>query len=186
MIFRYNEPLYRNDVRVPTNPGTTVIDDFILVHPSTGGVKLKKKGTIPLYAKIQAAKVNCDLQAVLEACVHQNQLSVVTADDVKTAIADFTGLSSMSEWYAGMKHLENTWEDLPVDVREQFNSSPANFVNAIGQLDFIEKVEKGFDSYYGAMRNRIDVKPEKVQVDVPNDLPDVKPDVVPDDVGGDK
>ena len=157
-IFRYSEPIYKRDIPpVCSCHGTEEVDDFKLTFPVTGGVRLEKIGTKPLYKQIQANKVNCDLSSVLEQCVHQNQLDICDPTKVTDAIADFTGLSSMAEWYAGMKNLEQVWKETPLDVREQFGSSQVQFMNAIGTPEFNNKLNIGFNSYYESINKRIDV-----------------------------
>ena len=158
MVFRYSEPIYkRGTPPFSSCHGTEEVDEFKLVFPETGGVRLEKVGTKPLYAQIQANKVNCDLSSVLEQCVHQNQLSVCDIDDVTSAIADFTGLSSMAEWYAGMKNMEQVWNDTPIEVREQFGSSKTQFMHSLGTPEFNQKLQNGFNSYYESINRRLDV-----------------------------
>ena len=157
-IFRYSESIYKRDIPpVCTCHGTEEVDDFKLTFPVTGGVRLEKIGTKPLYKQIQANKVNCDLSSVLEQCVHQNQLDICDPEKVTDAIADFTGLSSIAEWYAGIKQLDQVWKETPLEVREQFGSSQVQFINSIGTPDFINKINIGFDAYYDSINKRIDV-----------------------------
>lgn len=168
-IFRYSEPIYKRDIPpVCSCHGTEEVDDYKLTFPVTGGVRLEKVGTKPLYKQIQANKVNCDLSSVLEQCVHQNQLAVCTPDSVTDAIADFTGLSSMAEWYAGMKNLEQVWKDTPLEVREQFGSSQVQFMNAIGTPDFNKKLNSGFEAYYDSINKRLDVPLPTPAIDASN------------------
>lgn len=182
MIYRYLHGIYANHDDYVSNPGTEEIPDYVIDYPKSGGVRLKQNGSKPLYKLIQANKVNCDLNAVLEQCVHENQLAVCSPDTVESAIADFTGLSSMAEWYSGMKNLESIWYQMPLEVREKFNSSKTNFVNSIAGDDFNDKLIQGYAAYNDAYAHRNDVKvpvvPNSRNVDnsisEPIDVPVVK------------
>jgi len=177
MIFRYHDSVYKSDHKVKSCHGETEIPEFVLDQKPAGGVQLKKVGIIPIYAKIQANKVNCDLQAVLESCVHENQLAACDISDVTGSIADFSGMSNMAEWYSGIKQLDQTWDRMPVEVREQFNSSRVNFVNSLQEPDFMEKLQTGFNAYEKSVNKRLkvgDVPPIVEKPDV--EKPDVKKD----------
>lgn len=158
MIIKYSKCIYARDPEhiIYSNSGSPEVPEYKLIYPTTGGVALERCGTIPLYEQIQANKVNCDLSSVLEQCVHQNQLAVRNFDEMNQAITDFTGFSNMAEWYSGMKHLEQIWSETPIDVREQFNSSKANFINSIGTDDFTNKVNQGYKKYYDSLKKRLD------------------------------
>lgn len=179
MIKKYSKSLYKRESGIVSNSGNKIKDDYMLKYKNDGGVYLKKTGETDVYKVIQANKVNCDLQSVLETCVHQNQLNVNSPDVIKSAIADFTGLETMAEWYAGIKDFEQMWRDTPIDVKEQFNSSKAMFISSIGDDDFIDKVNTGFDKYYKGISKRIDVKSPIVDNNniVPNDKGDINPNL---------
>lgn len=171
MIYRYDTPIYkRTFVPVASTPGTEEVPKYKLDYPPAGGVRLVQCGTIPLYKQIQANKSNCELSSVLEACIHQNQLAVTSIDTVNGAIADFTGLSSMAEIYSGMKHIEQIWNETPLEVREQFNSSKANFVQSIGSEDFNKKLNDGYNKFYDSIKSRLD-KPAPVPTPAPSPAP---------------
>lgn len=172
MIIKYSEPIYKHAEIVCSCHGETEIPEYVLEHPDTGGVRLKQTGTKPIYAIIQANKVNCDLQSVLEQCVHENQLASCTVDDVTSAIADFSGMHSLAEIYAGMKQLDNVWNETPLEVREQFNSSKAMFVSSIGNEDFADKLNDGFKAYQDSLCKRIDVKKAVAVAPAPSPAPD--------------
>lgn len=178
MIKKYSQSIYKRDVGIASNPGNKIKIDYMLKYKTDGGVYLKKTGETDVYKVIQSNKVNCDLQSVLETCVHQNQLAVCSSDDITNAIADFTGLSSMAEWYSGIKDFEQIWKETPIDVKEQFNSSKAMFISSIGNDDFIDKINAGYDKYYKGISKRIDVKPNIVPNDAKLDPPDVNVDPV--------
>lgn len=184
MIFRYNKPIYKRTFQlVPSTPGTEDIPKFKLDYPAAGGVRLVQCGTTPLYKQIQANKSNCELSSVLEACIHQNQLAVTSIDTVNGAISDFTGLSSMAEIYSGMKHLEQIWNETPLEVREQFNSSKANFVQSIGSEDFNKKLTVGYNKFYTSINSRFDKPaPALDPTPTPAPAPDPTPTPAPDTV----
>ena len=102
-----------------------------------------------MYDKIQASRVNCDLANVLEDVVHTNQYSVLDIDSLNDVVADFTTVSNLGELYSGTKRLENAFYDLPIEVREEFNSDLKQFVRGIGTPDFHDKLEKGYERFNG-------------------------------------
>lgn len=177
MIIRYEKNHFSTGARFCSNPGTEEVDEFVIDYPSKGGVRLKKVGTIPLYKQIQANKANCDLASVLETCIHENQLAVCSSDDITSAIADFSGMTSMAEIYSGMKHVEEVWKKTPLEVRELFNGSKTNFVASIGDDDFMSKIDSGFTNYYGNISKRLDSNSKPIINTVPEVTPEVTPEV---------
>lgn len=135
--------------------GTKTIKAYVLDYPSRGGVALKEVGEKPIYEMIQKELDNCDLKNVIESCVHNNQYAVCSPDNLNTVVADFTALTNMNslgELYAHHKVVENTWLDLPLEVREQFNSDIKQFINAFGSDEFDDKVNKGFVAFNDAYK----------------------------------
>lgn len=178
MVKKYSYSIYKRVDGIVSNAGNKIKDECMLKYKKDGGVYLKKIGETDVYKLIQSNKVNCDLQSVLETCIHQNQLAVCSSDDITNAIADFTGLSSMAEWYSGIKEFEQMWKDTPIDVKEQFNSSKAMFISSIGEEDFIDKINAGYDKYYKGISKRIDVKTQIEPTNVKLDPTDIKLDPV--------
>lgn len=158
MIIKYTESIYKRDTFTPSNAGTEDVPAYVLGFKTDGGVYLKPNGTKPLYKQIQANKVNCDLSSVLEHCIHENQLAVTSLSDVESAIADFTSFKSYADIFTGVKHLGQIWNEMPLEVREQFNSSKASFISSIADTDFSERLSNGYDNYYQAINMRLDSK----------------------------
>lgn len=156
MVFKYKKSLFSNDCIVASNPGSEVIPSYVLDYKTDGGVQLKQNGTKPIYKLIQANKVNCELSTVLEQCVHQNQLAITNQSDVESAIADFTAFSDYADIFTGVKQLGQIWKEMPIDVREQFNSSKSAFISSISDEDFKEKLNAGYAAYYDSIRHRLD------------------------------
>lgn len=154
-MIRYDKPLYCHDDRFCCSAGEHVIDKMILDYPSTGGVALKKVGEIPIYEQIQAARVDCDLESVLQSCVHTNQASVLDMDSLNDLVVDFTTVTNLGELYSSTKRIENTFYDLPIEVREQFNSDIKQFIREIGSDDFDRKVTSGFDAFNGSYHQHL-------------------------------
>lgn len=150
-VRKYSEPIWKHEPAAFSEKGTQTVDTFVLDFPDRGGVCLKKTGEKPLYEMIQANLVNCDLQNVIESCVHSNQYAVCTQENLNTMIADFTGVTNLGDLYAGTKRMENTWKDLPLEVRESFDGDIKKFIRGIGTSDFNEKVATGFDNFYKSM-----------------------------------
>lgn len=174
---RYKKPLYCDDGIFYSVTGEREEDEFMLDYPDRGGVALKKIGVKPVYAKIQAEKVNCDLQSVLESVVHESQSSVIDLGTMNDIIADFTIPKSLGDLYSGMKEVENTWSQLPLEVRESFNSDVRSFVRDIGSDDFNAKVSAGYKSFYDKCSKRVlvnnDVNVSNSQVVDQTDHPDM-------------
>ena len=151
-VMKYKSPIWQRDSVVCSEPGTRTVPTFVLDYPERGGVALKKTGEKPLYDMIQANLVNCDLQNVLESCVHSNQYAVVTQDNLNTMIADFTGMTNLGDFYAGTKRMEHTWKELPLEVRESFDGDIKKFIRGIGTDDFRDKVANGFNKFQKSIK----------------------------------
>ena len=175
MIIKANDSIYAHEDEYITPCGSRVIDSYVLDFPDAGGVALKKCGEKNIYEMIQANLVNCDLQSVIEACGHSNQYSTTTHDGLDTLIADFTGATNLGDLYVGAKRMENTWKDLPLEVREEFGSDIKNFIRGIGTADFNESVSRGFDKYNNSLKKvaiqEPSVPPSQPQNTPLNDVP---------------
>lgn len=160
-MFKYNKPLYHHESDFFSEKGTKEIPTFVLDFPDRGGVCLKQTGTKPIYEMIQANLVNCDLQNVIESCVHSNQYAVCTEENLNTMVADYTGITNLGELYAATKRMEHTWSELPLEVREEFGSDTKNFIRSFGTDEFRDKVSNGYKNFYGNINKNtiVDVKP---------------------------
>lgn len=148
-MIRYNTPLYSHDDEFNSCCGERVIDKFVLDFPDRGGVCLKKCGEIPLYDMIQANRVNCDFAAVMENIVKNDPTSVLDVNSLNDVVADFTTVTNLGELYSSTKRIENAFYDLPLEVRQEFNSDLKQFVRSIGTDDFNSKVEAGYAKFNG-------------------------------------
>lgn len=156
MSKKYDFPVCcRSDDRYYSIAGDRVIDKFALDFPDRGGLALKKIGEKPIYELIQSERANCDLQAVLESCVHSNQYSVLGQDSLNDLVCDFTTCTNLGELYAGTKRIENAFYDLPIEVRENFDSDLKKFVRAIGTDDFNNLVSDGYNRFFGRYHDNI-------------------------------
>lgn len=173
MLKKLSEPIYSHDERYFSNPGTDTIPTYVLDFPARGGVALIETGEKSIYEMIQANLVNCDLQSVIESCVHSNQLAVYNRDDVKTLIADFTGVDNLADLYVGMKRVENTWDGLPIEVREQFDSDIKKFTRGIGTSEFEDKLSTGFGKYNDSIKKIRNTAPVPDVPPVPISTPEV-------------
>lgn len=180
MVIKYKHSLYQRSDIVCSCPGSDEIPSYVLDYKPDGGVCLKQKGTTPLYKMIQANKANCDLSSVLEQCVHQNQLAITSQADVESAIADFTSFKSYADIFTGIKQLGQVWNEMPLEVREKFNSSKSSFVGAIADADFSTRLSDGYNDYYKAVRKRLDNSCKPSIMPTPDSTP-AQP--VPDDSG---
>lgn len=181
MLIKYKESLYSHEDVKFSDKGTKVVPTYILDFPDRGGVCLRKTGEKPIYEMIQANLVNCDLQNVIESCVHSNQYAVCTQDNLNTLIADFTGVSNLAYLYAGTKRMENTWRDLPLEVRESFDSDIKKFIRSIGTSEFDEKVSLGYEKFneniYKNMSTKIALPIETPPIETPPKETEVKSEV---------
>ena len=165
-VKRYTEPLWSHDDKKFTDVGSKTIPTFVLDFPERGGLALKKTGEKPIYDMIQANLVNCDLQNVIESCVHSNQFAVCTQDNLNTMVADFTGVTNLGDLYVGAKRMENTWKELPLEVRESFGSDLKSFIRTMGTEDWNTKVTDGFNRFNDTIK-----KNTIVEVVPPDDNP---------------
>lgn len=172
MIFKYSEPLYKHESDFHSEKGTKEIPTYVLDFPDRGGVCLKKTGVNPIYEMIQANLNNCDLNNVIESCVHSNQYAVCTQENLNTMIADYTGITNLGDLYSATKRMEHTWSELPLEVRESFDSDIKKFIRGFGSNEFMDKVETGYKNFYGNIN-----KNTMVDVEPPTQVPTV-PDVV--------
>ena len=147
MVCRMSKSPYAHDDVFYSNHGTRVVPEYVLDFPERGGVALKQVGEKPIYEIIQSNLANCDLANVIESCFHSNQCMAVTPDSLNEMIADFTGLTNLGEFYSGTKRMENTWKNLPLEVRESFDGDIKKFIRGIGTDEFRGKVADGFNKY---------------------------------------
>lgn len=138
-----------------TPSGTFEKDKLALDFPKYGGLALKKVGTIPTYQMVQAAKASCDLVNVIESVAHPNQFDVLNQEGLNEVVMDFTGASNLGDLYMATKRIENSFYDLPLEVREEFGSDLKQFVREIGTQSFHDKVSSGMDRYNGFTHSNI-------------------------------
>lgn len=152
MLFKYSKPLYSRDISHVSCSGSAEVPEYHIDFPPAGGVRLKQTGIIPLYEKIQANLANCDLKNVIDSCIHSNQYAVCTSENLNSLVADFTSLHNLGDIYAASRRMEHTWHDLPIEVREQFNSDFGVFINGIGTEEFDEKLNVGYSNFNETIR----------------------------------
>lgn len=154
--FSYNPDSYGcSQEQLFTDCGTMECDKFALDFPKTGGLSLKKVGITPTYQMIQAAKASCDLVNVIESVQHPNQFDVLDQEGLNEVVVDFTGASNLGDLYVATKRIENTFYDLPLEVREEFGSDLKQFVRELGTQAYHDKVQKGFDRFNGITHAQI-------------------------------
>ena len=176
MKMRFNSPYFHDDMFF-SNSGTPTVPDYQLDFGDDGIPYLKQVGEIPLFEKIQAERSNCELESVLKSCVTDSQLNVLDFDGVNDLVADFTGLKSLGDVYLASKRMENSWLDLPLEVREQFDSSMHKFVSLYGSEEGSKLMQDGYRKYYNNIRNVNKVgNPESKPFAKPESKPVEKPE----------
>lgn len=138
-----------------TPPGTFEKDKLALDFPKSGGLALKKVGVTPTYQMVQAARASCDLANVIESVQHPNQFDVLNQEGLNEVVVDFTGASNLGDLYVATKRIENSFYDLPLEVREEFNGDLKQFVREIGTQSYHDKLQAGFDRYNGITHSNI-------------------------------
>lgn len=182
MLKKYDSFLYGCSFEHPfTCCGTFEHDKLSLDFPETGGLSLKKVGVVPTYEMIQAARSDCDLANVIESVGHPNQYDVLDIDGLNEIVVDFTGASNLGDLYVATKRIENSFYDLPLEVREQFGSDLKQFVRQLGTPEYHDKMQKGFDKFNGVTHSNIqsgvDSQPPTPSVSIPSTssvIPDVQ------------
>lgn len=154
--FNYSEDFYGCSDEQPFTPsGTFEKDKLALDFPKHGGLALKKVGTVPTYQMVQAAKASCDLVNVIESVSHPNQFDVLDQEGLNEVVVDFTGASNLGDLYVATKRIENTFYDLPLEVREEFNGDLKQFVREIGTQSYHDKIQSGYDKFRGITHTNI-------------------------------
>lgn len=155
-IFKYSDEGYGcSQEQLFTPEGTFEKDKLVLDFPRTGGLSLKKVGITPTYEMVQAARSQCDLANVIESVHHPNQFDVLDQEGLNEVVVDFTGATNLGDLYVATKRIENTFFDLPLEVRENFGGDLKQFVRELGTQSYHDKVQDGFDRYHGITHSNI-------------------------------
>lgn len=146
-MLRYGQ--ITSDKRYHCRSGEKILPKYVLDFPEKGGVCLKQCGEIDHYTLIQKRRVDCDIAKVLESVVKNEPQSVVDMDSLNTLVADFVTVNNLGELYNATKRIETTWDDTPLEVRQQFDGDIRKFVRSIGTEDWNQKVSAGYQEFRG-------------------------------------
>lgn len=134
-------------IRVYTNPGSPMKDEYEIRKDSKGDSVLKKVGQSDLYEYIQSFKDSTDINVLLERFKLTGDPSVF--EKKQTFYADVTEFpKTPAEMLAQYQMSKNFFYSLDPDDRAKFNNDPDQFYSAFGTKEFdaiFNPVDNGTD-----------------------------------------
>lgn len=135
-------------IPVKSNSGSRFVVTYKPHYSDTGALDLIEDQKIDVYEQIQSFKESCDIKTILA------RFAAGDESALNRRLPYFGDFSEMPNSLAGYLQLladaENTFAQLPADVRANFNNSPSEFFSAIGSPDFDKRmgvsVHEGLDS----------------------------------------
>lgn len=125
---------------VPSAPGSGMKDTYKMNVDKDGKRELRKSGEYNLYAEIQSYKDSVSIDYILSRFVNGDETALSRAQGI---YGDFTEMpTTQAELMQRVIDAENLFNQLPLDVREQYNFSASEF---FAQLDS-EKTKNIFKS----------------------------------------
>lgn len=113
-----------------TVPGSGMKDTYKMHVSDDGKRELKKSGEYNLYADIQSYKDSVSIDYILSRFVNGDETAL---SRVQGIYGDFTQMpTTMAELQQRVIDAENLFNNLPLDIREQYNFSASEF---FAQLD---------------------------------------------------
>lgn len=121
--------------RVRSNAGSRMQPQYkMTVNKETGAHELKQKGEINLYAQIQSFKNSTDVNYILERFARGDESAL---SKVQGVYGDFTEMpKTLAELSQRVLDAQTLFDNLPLDVREQFGFNPSVFFASIGSEKF--------------------------------------------------
>lgn len=124
--------------RVQSNPGSREHITYAGHYDEKGRVVLEESGRINLYDEIQSHAEACDIHVLMK----RYQSGDVTALSQRQGFfgdcLDFP--KTYAEALNHMNEMETKFMQLPVDVRQKFGNSFAEFLAASGEADFLDRL----------------------------------------------
>ncbi len=115
---------------VKTTPGSGMKDTYKMHVDADGKRELKKSGEYNLYADIQSYKDSVSIDYILSRFVNGDETAL---SRVQGIYGDFTQMpTTMAELQQRVIDAEHLFNNLPLDIREQYNFSASEF---FAQLD---------------------------------------------------
>lgn len=116
--------------RETSNPGSGMKDTYKMHVDEDGKRELKKSGEYNLYADIQSYKDSVSIDYILTRFINGDETAL---SRVQGIYGDFTDMpTTMAELQQRVIDAEHLFNNLPLDIREQYNFSASEF---FAQLD---------------------------------------------------
>lgn len=137
---------YDNDTSKYVSPsGDGYMDEYAYKYDDKGVKSLVKTGKTDVWSMVQADRKSCEISALLERFALGD---TDVLDRVKGIYGDFTKMpSTMAELYQIMQEGENQFMNLPVELREAFDNSAAQFWSTQGSKESDEKIQAYLDKF---------------------------------------
>lgn len=125
-------------IPVKSNSGSRFVVTYKPYYSDTGALDLIEDQKIDVYEQIQSFKESCDIKTILAryAAGDENALN--------RRLPYYGDFSQMPTSLAGYLQLladaENTFAQLPANIRSNFNNSPSEFFASIGSPDFDKRM----------------------------------------------
>lgn len=111
--------------RIISNPGSPMKDTYKMHVDENGKRELRKSGEYNLYAEIQSYKESCSIDYILARFAAGDDTAL---SRVQGIYGDFSDVpTTMAEVCQRVIDAEHIFNNLPVEVREQYNFSPSEF-----------------------------------------------------------
>lgn len=115
---------------VPSAPGSGMKDTYKMHVDEDGKRELRKSGEYNLYAEIQSYKDSVSIDYILSRFVNGDETALSRAQGI---YGDFTEMpKTMAELQQRVIDAEDLFNQLPLDIRKEYNFSPSEF---FAQLD---------------------------------------------------
>lgn len=112
-----------------SNPGEKDRPNYRPEYSSNGVYELVEDGVFHSYDDIQAWLPTCDLAQIMERYIRTGDESILQRR--AGYYADVTGLpTNYAELHNTLRHADEVFSSLPVEIREKFNQNPAEFFSS--------------------------------------------------------
>lgn len=151
---KFETSFQRKNNRVTAEPGSGMKATYKMHVDENGKRELRRSGEYNLYAEIQSYKDSCSIDYILSRFAAGDDTAL---SRVQGIYGDFSEVpTTMAEVMQRVIDAEHIFNNLPLDVREEFNFSPSEFFAQIGtervdrifnpekyaEVDVVEKVEQ--------------------------------------------
>lgn len=127
---------YTERKRVFSEVGSRMQPTYKMHVDENGKRELRKVGEIDLYAQIQSYKDSVDINVLLQRFARGDESAL---SKIQGVYGDFTQMpKTYRELAQRVIDAENIFNQLPIDIRKEFNFSPSEFFSSIGSDKFNE------------------------------------------------